>query len=577
MDKHEVAAILDEIGVLLTLQGENPFKIRAYHNAARAIEALEEDLSTLIREERLTDVPGIGERIGEKVKTLVLKGKLPYYEKLKKEIPPTLLELLKLPGLGGKKVQILYKKLKIRTTKELLNACKQGKIARLAGFGKKTQESLLQEIARMKNLGKRLLWWNAEEIALPILEAIRTFPHVQRAEIAGSLRRGLETVGDLDFLIATNHPAEVMLQCTKAPWVSKILASGESKLSIRLKQGLQADFRIVSESQFAFAWLYFTGSKEHNIKMRTRARQMGGSLSEYGFEPLQKSSIRKKLLRSEEEIFHVLQLDYIPPELREATGEIEAAEKHHLPHLIEEKDLRGVFHCHTTESDGHNTLEEMVAAANAFGWEYMGIADHSQSSFQANGMNEQRLLAQMERIRSWNRSKKSSIFLFAGLECDILTQGKLDFPNSILKKLDFVIASVHRSFHIGEKNMTHRIIKAIENPYVTMLGHVTGRLLLRRDAYAVNLPKIIDACIANDTIMELNAHPMRLDMDWRLWHHAKEKGLKCSINPDAHNTYDLAYVRAGINIARKGWLEKSDVFNALSLAEVQAFLRKKKG
>lgn len=575
MDKHEVAAILDEIGVLLTLQGENPFRIRAYHNAARAIEALGEDLETLVREERLSDVPGIGERIAKKVETLMRTGKLPYYNKLKRSIPPTLLELLKLPGLGGKKVKLLYSKLKIRTMADLLKACKAGKVAKLAGFGKKTQDNILNGIGRIKTYGRRLLWWNAEAIALPILEEIRALKYVERAEVAGSLRRALETVGDLDFLIATNHPKEVMRACTQGPWVSKVLAQGPSKSSVRLKQGMQADFRVIDKGQYAFALMYFTGSKEHNIKMRQRANHMGWSLSEYGLDPL-KGSRAPKRARSEAETFRLLKLPYIPPEIREDAGEIEAAEKNRLPKLIEEKDLRGALHCHTTESDGHNTLEEMVRAAEELGWEYIGIGDHSRSSFQANGMDEKRLFAQVKTIDALNRSKKFSTFVFAGLECDILTNGKLDFPDSVLKELDYVVASVHRSFNLSEMAMTQRIIKAIENPYVTILGHVTGRLLLKRDPYAVNLSKVIDACIANGTIMELNAHPMRLDMDWRLWHRAKDKGLKCCINPDAHSTNDLVYVRAGVNIARKGWLEKRDVVNALPLAKMQALLRKGK-
>jgi len=576
MDKHEIARILDEIGILLALQGENPFKVRAYHNAARALENLEDDLDSVIEEDRLETIPGIGESLAEKITTLVETGRLPYYEKLKKSIPRGVLELLKIPGLGGKKVKILHEKLKIKTVEDLAEACRKGKVAKLPGFGAKTEANLLSGIAKVKHYSKRLLWWKANGIGEPILEKLSQLKNVKKAEIAGSLRRKLETVGDLDFLVASPKPSIVMEWFTKQPWVEKVLSKGPSKASIRLKDGPQADLRIISEEEWGFALLYFTGSKEHNIKLRLRANALGYSLSEYGFEPIgrKKKSLLSKKKADETAIYKALGLAYIPPELREDLGEIEAAEKGKLPTLVEATDIRGVFHCHTTESDGHNTLEEMVAAAEDYRWEYLGIADHSKSSFQANGMKEDRLFKQVERIRKLNQSKKFSTYIFAGLECDIMPDGRLDFPDSVLKQLDYVVASVHRSFNLDEKTMTKRLIKAIENPYTTMLGHVTGRLLLQRDGYAVNLSKVIDACIANGKIIELNAHPMRLDMDWRFWHKAKEKGLKCSINPDAHSTHDLEYYLAGVNIARKGWLEKNDILNTLSLAKIKAYLKR---
>ncbi len=577
MDKHEVARILDEIGVLLSLKNENSFRIRAYHNAARAVENLDEDLELLVREERLEDVPGIGAHSAEKIATLVATGKLPYYENLKKSIPSGLLELLKVPGLGAKKVQILYQKLKIKTTQDLIDACKKGRVAKLAGFGDKTQEKILSGLTQIKRYGKRMLWWDAMQAAKFILKGLSKLKAVEKVELAGSLRRKLETIGDLDFLVATSSPKAVIDWFVTQHWVSSVISKGASKASIRLsKSGQQVDLRVIPKEQFPFALMYFTGSKEHNIHMRQRTLAKGFSLSEYGFEPTGKKMALKlpQKLSSEEEIFNFLGLDYIPPELREDMGEIDAAEKGKLPTLVEEKDIRGVFHCHTTDSDGHNTLEEMVRGAQELGWEYIGIADHSKSSYQANGMDEKRLLAQAERIQKLNRSKKFSTHIFAGVECDILTNGSLDFPNSILKELDYVIVAIHRSFQLDEKKMTARLIKAIENPYTTMVAHPTGRLLLRREPYTINIPKIIDAAIANGKIIELNAQPMRLDMDWRQWHKAKEKGLKCSINPDAHSVYDLQYFRAGINCARKGWLEKRDVINTLTLAKMTALLKK---
>lgn len=575
MDKHEIANILDEIGILLALQGENPFKVRAYHNAARAVENLEDDLDSVVEKGRLETIPGIGESLAEKITMLVKTGRLPYYEKLKKSIPRGVLELLKIPGLGGKKVKILHEKLKIKTVEDLAEACRKGKVAKLQGFGSKTQSNLLNGIAKVKHYSKRLLWWKANAIGQPILEKLSRLKIVKKAEIAGSLRRKLETVGDLDFLVASSKPNTVMEWFTKQPWVEKVLSKGTTKASIRLKDGPQADLRIFSEEEWGFGLLYFTGSKEHNIKLRLRAKALGYSLSEYGFEPTggKKKSLLSKKSADETVIYKALGLSYIPPELREDLGEIEAAEKGKLPTLVKAADIRGVFHCHTTESDGHNTLEEMAAAAEDYRWEYLGIADHSKSSFQANGMKEDRLFKQVAQIRKLNQSKKFSTYIFAGLECDIMPGGQLDFPDSVLKQLDYVVASVHRSFNLDEKTMTKRLIKAIENPYTTMLGHVTGRLLLQRDGYSVNLAKVIDACIANGKIIELNAHPMRLDMDWRFWHKAKEKGLKCSINPDAHSTHDLTYYLAGVNSARKGWLEKKDILNTFSLAKVKTYLQ----
>lgn len=581
MDKHTVAQLLDEIAILLELKGENPFKARAYHNAARALENLEEDLETVIQEERLQEIAGIGVHIAEKITTLVSTRHLPYYEELKQSIPEGLLELLKIPGLGGKKIKRLYDELGIKNLEDLIIACRKGGVARLPHFGSKSQANILDSIEKFQTRSQRFLWWEAMRIAQPILNQLLDVEGVQKAEIAGSLRRKLETIGDLDFVVASSHPTSVMHWFTTQPWVEQVLAKGSTKASVLLRQGIQADLRVVPLEQFGFALLYFTGSKDHSIKLRQRANELGYSLSEYNLESLNASHPspfrkRSKQPITETDIFKALSLCDIPPELREEMGEIEAAEKGELPTLVEEGDICGAFHCHTTESDGHNTLEQMIAAAQALKWEYIGIADHSKSSYQAHGLQADRLLKQVQQIRKINQSGKHSIHVFAGLECDILTNGQLDFPDEVLKELDYVVISVHRSFKLDESTMTARLIKAIENPYTTMVGHVSGRLLLRRDPYAVNLPKVIDACIANHKVMELNAQPTRLDMDWRYWHNAAEKGLKCCINPDAHSTYDLHYMRAGVNMARKGWLEKKDVINTLPVKKMQAYLKKMK-
>lgn len=569
MDKHDIAKVLDEIAELLEVQGENPFKVRAYRNAARAIESIDEDIHALVEEKRLQDLPGIGEKIAEKITTLIHTGHLPYYDELKSSIPHEVLQFLKLPGLGAKKTHLLYEQLGIKTLQELQEACKSNLIANLPGFGEKSQDKILKGLSKLKQYSARHLWWEAMQQAEPILEGLRALKTVTRAEIAGSLRRGLETVGDLDFLVASSDPEQVMEWFYSRPWVESVIARGHSKSAIRTKKGLQAEVRVLSAEQFAFGLIYYTGSKEHNIKIRQLAIKQGYSLSEYELKPHLFTGVV-----TEEKIYQALKLRYIPPELREDRGEIEAARQDRLPKLIEEKDLKGAFHCHTTESDGHNSLEEMVQASQNLGWQYIGIADHSKSSYQANGLSQERLYKQIEQIRQLNASKKFKTHIFSGLECDILTDGTLDFPDEILQELDYVVISIHRGFHLDEQTMTKRLIRAIENPNSSMVGHLTGRLLLKREPYAIDVEKVIDACIANGTIMELNGQPERLDMDWRYWHKAKEKGLKCVINPDAHSTKDLAYLKTGSLSARKGWLEKQDVINTLPLSRIRKFLSK---
>lgn len=566
MDREEIARIFDEIASILELKGDNPFKIRAYLNAARQVE--EADLKTLIDKEELTTLPGIGKDLAGKITTLYRTGKLSEYEALKKSLPHGLLEMRNIPTLGPKKIKVLYEELGIKTLAELKSACEKGKLQALKGFSKKTEENILHGLENLKAYGQRMLWWEAQAIALPLVEKMKKQKGVEAAEIGGSFRRKLETVGDLDFLAAANEAEGVIDWFTSQG--EEVLAKGKTKASIRLKGGFQADLRVVPPESFPFALHYFTGSKEHNIKIRKRAIEFGYSLSEWGLIPPP-----KKQIKTEEQLFKFLKLAYIPPELREDRGEIEAAEKKRLPRLVADEDIQGVFHNHTVASDGRNTLEEMAEAAAALGFSYLGIADHSPSSTQANGLSEERLLEQIEQIRRYNRSKKKALHLFAGTECDILNDGSLDFPDAILKQLDYVVVSIHRRFKDDEATTTRRLIRAIEHPLSTMLGHMTGRLLLRREPYAVDAQKVIDAAIANGKIIEINAQPERLDMDWRLWHAAKEKGLKCSINPDAHSTSGLSLFRAGVNVARKGWLEKSDVINTYPLAQVKSLIKRK--
>ncbi|MBF8262881.1 MAG: polX [Parachlamydiales bacterium] len=576
MNKDQIVRILEEIADLLELKGENPFKIRAYRNAARSLLNMEKDIKDVVTDQTLTSYQGIGPSLADKISSLVLKGRLPYYEKLKRSIPPSLMELLQVQGLGPKKVQVLYQKLRIRSIAALKKAAAQGKIAKLKGFGEKTQKNILEALERRKTNLSRHLWWDAMGIAEPILQKLKKLKCVKKAEIAGSVRRKLETVGDLDFLVGSHDPKSVMKWFTSQPFVAKVLGQGETKASIVSKDGMQMDLRVVPVKQFAFALFYFTGSKEHNIKFREKSIQRGWSMSEYGLETVKKGAplpfSASKMPATEEEIYQIFGLPYIPPEIRENMGEIEAAAAGKLPRLIEEKDIRGSFHNHTSATDGRNTLHEMIAAAEKLGWEYIGISDHSKSEFEASGLHEEQLLAQIEEIHRLNALKTYRPYIFTGLECNILADGSLDFSDQILKKLDYVIVSVHSSLQQDEKTMTRRLIRAIEHPLTTMVGHVTGRQLLQRDPYAVNLSKVIDACIANRKIIELNGNPKRLDMDWRYWHAASRKGLLCCINCDAHAVSQLDFIRSGVNIARKGWLEKKHVINTKPLKEMQKFI-----
>ena len=575
MDKNDIIGVLDLIGTMLEIKGENPFKVRAYFSGSRTLQTLEEDLGTVIEEGRLGDIPGIGKALTEKIETLFTTGELEFLDKLKASVPDGLLELLEVPGLGGKKINALHQKLGIDSIESLTQACNDGRVAELKGFGTKTQDKILSGIENREAYAARHLWWDARRVADRILPGLQGLPEVDRVEAAGSLRRGMETVGDLDFLVASSKPEPIMEWFTQMEGIVEVTAHGDTKSSVRFEGGMQADLRVVPSEQFYFALHHFTGSKDHNVRMRQKALSMGLSLSEWGLRPEEeKDSSRSKgtvEAHSEEDIFKTLGLAYIPPSLREGMGEVEAAEKNELPELLELEDLRGCFHNHTTASDGRNTLEEIAAEADKRGWQYLGVADHSKSSFQANGLDEARLEKQVEAIRALNESGSFTSHIFAGSEVDILSGGTLDFPDSVLETLDYVVASVHNGLTQDEETMTSRIIKALEHPKVTMLGHVSGRLLLKREASKMNIQKIIDAAIANHKIIELNANPMRLDMDWRHWKKAAEKGLLCAINPDAHALPHYDFQLTGVNIARKGWLTRKHVFNTRSLGEVTQY------
>jgi DNA polymerase (family X) len=571
MDKQEIASILNEIATLLELKGENPFRCNAYRNAARALEQLEEELAIVIKEDRLAEIPGIGDTLREKITILVTSGELPFYEDLKKQTPVGLVEMLRLPGVGPKKVKFLYEQLKIDSLAKLKQACLDGSVAELKGFGAKTQQKILEGLGFLDQVGQRVRLDEAVALAEELQKGMRKCPGIERLELCGSLRRCKETINDIDFLVSSDKPGPIMDWFVKLPGVTKIVGQGETKSSVVVERQLpdrrvvmNADLRVVRPEQFAFALHYFTGSKEHNIAVRARAQRYGLKLNEYELA----GDKKKVACKDEADIFRALDLDYIPPELRENTGEIDAAAEHRLPTLVEAADLQGTFHCHSTWSDGTATIQQMAKAAQKLGYKYFGIADHSQSLTIANGLSPERVREQQAEIDAVNKRLKG-IQLFKGTECDILPDGRLDYDDDLLATFDYVVASVHSHFNLPAEEMTARILRAVRHPLVTMLGHATGRLLLRREAYKLDLEAVLKAAAEHETLIEINAHPQRLDIDWIHCKRAKALGVKLVINPDAHSTEEIECVRYGVNVARRGWLEKSDVFNTKAAAEVR--------
>jgi DNA polymerase (family X) len=602
MTKEKIADALEEIATLLELKNENPFKIRAYQNAARSIEAFGASFSDLQNQETLEKIPGIGKAIAAKISELATTGGLKFLDELRAEFPAAILELFSIPGLGAKKIKALYEQLKISSIADLQAACESGRVAELPGFGETTQTKICNAIANRATHAGSFQFGEIAAEAEQLRSELAAHPDASQVSVAGSFRRRKEIVRDLDFIVASKSPESIAEFFCAHPLVESLIARGPTKTSVRLKSGIQCDLRVVSNAEYPFALNYFTGSKEHNIVMRNRALHHGWTLNEYRLGPAPniekgrsdspespggKRAVKRNAgrLRSiaalipkindETGLYRALGLDFIPPELRENCGEFEAGENGKLPRLIELENLRGTFHCHTTASDGHNSLEEMVAAAQELGLEYIGIADHSRSSVQAHGLDAARLNVQRAQIRKL-QSTLSDIHVFSGIECDILRDGSLDFDNEILAELDFVVASVHSTFNLGEAEMTKRVIRAISNPFVTMLAHPTGRLLLKREGYAIDIPAVLEAAAETGTWIELNAAPKRLDLDWRWWPLAKQKGVRCVINPDAHRTARLHDLWFGIGAARKGWLTKEDVMNCLPLAKIEAALNAKR-
>jgi DNA polymerase (family 10) len=582
MNKEQVAAALSEIATLLELQGESSFRCNAYHNGARIIDQLEGDLGEIVRSGKLGAVRGIGDTLRDKITTLVTTGKLPYLDDLRARTPPGLLQMLRIPGLGPKKVKALYDQLKLDDLDKLKAACEDGRVAELKGFGEKTQEKILAGIAFLSQTADRVRIDQALPIAVSVVEALRSAPGVVRMEICGSLRRRRETIKDIDLLVSTDDPAALMERFVNLPNVVQVVRRGDTLSSVTIGNGregpgkvvMNADLRVVRDEVFPYALQHFSGSKEHNVHMRGRAQGMGLKLNEYGLA----GDKRSVACKDEADIYKALGLDLIPPEMREDTGEMEASEKHALPLLVEASQIKGVFHNHTTYSDGHATLEEMAEAARELGFQYLGIGDHSQSLNVANGLSPERVRHQQRAIDELNKKYKG-FRIFKGTECDIMPDGRLDFDDELLATFDYVVASVHQAFKMSRAEMTERIIRAVRHPAVTMLGHVTGRLLLKREAYEVDLEAVLQAAAETGTMIEINAQPMRLELDWVHCKRAHALAIPLVINPDAHSTGELALYRYGVDVARRGWLSADDVFNTRSLKEVEQELaaRKKRG
>lgn len=572
MENKQIADFFAEVAELLELQGENPFRIRSYENAARILGDMSENIAALVRSgQNLQEIPGIGEGISKKIIEIVETGKLKFLDEQKAKVPAGLPGLLKIEGLGPKKVKLFHDRLGIDSLDKLEEAAKAGKLRELPGMGEKSEEKILKGITNLRRgLGRFKL-----SVGLSYAEALvgylKKVKGVKRLEPSGSLRRRCETVGDLDILAICAKDSPLMDKFTAYDDVEEVIAKGETKSSVRLRCGLQVDVRVLDAGSFGSGLQYFTGSKAHNIALRSRANDRGLKLSEYGVFEIQTD--KKVAGKSEQEVYKVLDLPLIPPELREDRGEIEAAEKGKLPKLIELSDIRGDLQMHTKESDGKDTIEDMAEAAKKLGYEHIAITEHSKAVRIANGLDEKRLAEHLKRIDKVN-AKLSGFRVLKGVEVDILGDGSLDLSDDILKECEVVVASVHSRFNMDEKEMTQRIIRALANRYVNFLGHPTGRLILEREAYKLDLKEVVKAAIDNNVILEINAYPDRLDLrdvDARM---AKDMGAKLSISTDAHSKLQLDMMKYGVFTARRAWLEAKDIVNTLPLTRLVKAIRR---
>ncbi len=564
MENRNIAHLLYETADLMEVAGEDSFRIRSYRNAAGVIEGHPESIASILKnpERNVTDIPGIGKGIAAVLQEIEQRGSFERRDEMLEKYPESALELLKIQGLGPKSIRVLFEQLHITSIDSLERACREQKLRDLPRMGAKLEEKVLRSIAAYRQRQGRFLLNFAQRAADELTEYLSTIEGIDKITPAGSLRRGKETVGDLDLLVTGTGAPEALEKFVVHPKVEEILGKGENKASVRFgHEGLQVDLRALSSESYGAALQYFTGSKEHSVALRQRALKMGLTLNEYGLAKVDGGEIVAR--KTEEEIYGALGLDWIPPELRENSGEIEAAAAHKLPKLVEQSQIRGDLHMHTTESDGRATLEEMVEAAHALGYEYVAITDHSKALAMANGMDEKRAVAFAHRVREMDQSG-FGLRVFSGIECDIKRDGEMDLDNDALGELDFVIGSVHSYMNLESAEMTERLMRALECPHIKMLGHPTGRLLLNRDPFPFDFDLIATEAARRNVFLEINSSPERLDLTASLIRAAKAKGCKFVINTDAHHPKHLANIQYGVRMARRGWLEASDVINTRS-------------
>lgn len=570
MRNFEVAFIFNDIADILEIKGENFFKIRAYRKAAHTIENLPIEIEEVAKKSRLQEIDGIGKALEEKIHEILSTGTCRYYEELKRDFPRGLVEMLKIPGLGAKKIKVIYENLGITSIEELEKAAKAHKLRNLPGMGVKTEQSILKGIQTLKGHGERVLLAIALPVANRVVEILSSMNEVSHISIAGSLRRKKEMVKDIDILVATEKPDIVVKDFLKLPMISEVKAEGPTKVSVMLNMGIQMDLRLVKPQEFHSALQHFTGSKEHNTKLRSLALKMGYKLNEYGFFEKDGEGVFRP--KSEEELYAKLGMPYIIPELREDRGEIEAALKDDLPEVVKLENIRGDLHVHSNFSDGVSSIEAMAKKAKSLGYEYIAITDHSKSLKIARGLDEGRLREQIEKIKEIN-ARNEGIRILTGIEVDILTDGSLDFDDEILKELDVVIASVHSGFKQDQKTLTSRIVNACHNPYVNIIAHPTGRLLGRRGPYDVDMDKVLEAAAKTGTVLEINASPDRLDLNDVYVKRAMEMGIKIAINTDAHSPEAFTDMIYGVWVARRGWLTADNIINTFPLEKLLKFLK----
>ncbi len=583
MDKNQIVNLLEEIATLLALKEKSSvFEVRAYENAARALGSLDGDVATLVHENKLKGTPGLGPGTIRRIEEAVETGHIKYFDELRENTPQVKLDMMRIQGVGPKKINAIYEQLHVNSIAELEQACKDDKVAHLPGFGKKTQDKILQGIELLSQHAGRFLYPVAEEEAEQIRAALTTLPGVVRLQVAGSLRRRRETVKDIDMVLSVADDASAETRSaildffTQQPSVQVITGKGDTKSSVVLSSGIAMDLRVVNDSQFPYTLHHFTGSREHHIPLRRRALSMDITINDYGLFRGKDPQGELIPCKDEADIYAALGMQYVEPELREDMGEIEAAAQHKLPELVQASDIRGILHAHSTWSDGQNTIREMAEACMERGYKYLGLTDHSKVAAYANGLNEERLRKQGEEVDRLNEEFAGRFHILKGTECDILRDGSMDFDDETLASLDFVVASIHSIFTLSPEEQTQRMLKAISNPYVDIIGHSTGRILLGRSGYELDMEAVIDAAAAHDVCIEINAHPSRLDLDWRLVYKARNKGVSIPVDPDAHALAGLDVMRYGIGIARKGWLRASDVPNTLELDALQTFFRSRR-